>query len=285
MASLKEVKRRIVSVEGTKKITVARQMIASALLHKTQDTLTKAQAYKEAIDNLYSKVAVLDDDENINHHPNGSEQKKTGVIIISSNSGMCGPFNMNIIKAAASLEEKYSDEALIYYPIGKKIRETLLHKGFTLGFEEGVNMDYMAEKPSFSKSTKAVRYFSDIFKGGFVDRIIVVCTHFKSAGSQEVMHIPLLPYVVNNDATKRDFIIEPTREKIMADLLERSLHAAFHAIIIDSLAAEYAARTIAMQLASENANDLLNELHITYNKLRQQNITTELLDIIGSSFA
>ena len=285
MASLKEVKRRIVSVEGTKKITVARQMIASALLHKTQGTLTKAQAYKEAIDDLYSKVAVSDDDENNNYYPKSSEQKKTGVIIISSNSGMCGPFNMNIIKAAASLEETYPGETLIYYPIGKKIRETLLHKGFALGFEKGFNMDYMVEKPSFKKSAKAIRYFSDIFNNGYVDRIIVICTHFKSASSQVVRHIPLLPYVVNNNAVKHDFIIEPSREKIVTDLLERSLNAAFHAIIVDSLTAEYAARTIAMQLASENANELLGELHITYNKLRQQNITAELLDIIGSSFA
>ena len=283
MASLKEVKRRIISVEGTKKITVARQMIASALLHKTQDTLAKAQSYKETIDDLYSKVAALD--ENIKHHANGAGKKKTGIVIISSNSGMCGSFNMNIIKAASSLEETYPDETLIYFPIGKKIRETLLHKGFTLGFEGNANMDYMAEKPSFNKSSKAIRYFSDIHSSGYVDRIIVVCTHFKSAATQEVVHVPLLPYEINNNAPECDFIIEPTPEKVRIELLERSLRAAFHTIIVDSLTSEYAARTIAMQLASENANDLLNELNITYNKLRQQNITSELLDIIGSSFA
>ena len=285
MASLKEVKRRIVSVEGTKKITVARQMIASALLHKTQDTLLKAQIYKGEIDGLYCKVASSMDDNSDHHSHNDEERKKTGIIIISSNSGMCGPFNMNIIKAAADLEETYPNEELIYYPIGKKIRETLLHKGFSLGFEEGANMDYIIEKPSFAKSAEAILYFSDIFKSGLVDRIIVVCTHFKSAGSQEVKHIPLLPYTVKNDTPKRNFIVEPAPEKVMTELLERSLRAAFHEIIIDSLTSEYAARTIAMQLASENANDLLNDLNITYNKLRQQNITNELLDIVGSSFA
>ena len=283
MASLKEVKRRIVSVEGTQKITVARQMIASALLHKTQDILAKAQSYKETIDDLYGKVAVAD--ENIKHHPKGVEQKRTGIIIISSNSGMCGPFNMNIIKAAANLEETYPDETLIYYPIGKKIRETLLHKGFELGFDEDSNMDYMVEKPSFKKSAEAIRYFSEIFNSGSVDRIVVVCTHFKSAATQEVVHIPLLPYIVNTNTSGHDFIIEPSSEKVRLELLERSLRAAFHTIIINSLTSEYAARTIAMQLASENANDLLNDLHITYNKLRQQNITSELLDIVGSSFA
>ena len=146
-------------------------------------------------------------------------------------------------------------------------------------------MDYMAEKPSFSKSAEAIRYFSNIHSSGHVDRIIVVCTHFKSAATQEVIHIPLLPYEINNNAPECDFIIEPTPEKVRIELLERSLRAAFHTIIVDSLTAEYAARTIAMQLASENANDLLNELNITYNKLRQQNITNELLDIMGSSFA
>ena len=285
MASLKEVKRRIVSVEGTKKITVARQMIASALLHKTQESLIKAQEYKGVIDDLYCKVAAVTDDNAVHHSHNDAERKKTGIIIISSNSGMCGPFNMNIIKAALSLEEKYPDEELIYYPIGKKIRETLLHKGYALGFDEGINMDYMVEKPSFAKSAKAIRYFSNIFKSRFVDRMVVVCTHFKSAATQEVKHIPLLPYVVKNNVPKHVFIIEPAPEKVMTELLERSLRAAFHSIIVDSLTSEYAARTIAMQLASENANDLLNELHITYNKLRQQNITSELLDIVGSSFA
>ena len=285
MASLKEVKRRIISVEGTKKITVARQMIASALLHKTQDTLLKTQAYKESIDDLYSKVSATMDDDTEYNSQNGVEREKTGIIIISSNSGMCGPFNMNIIKAATSLEETYPNETLVYYPIGKKVREALLHRGYTLGYEKGFNMDYLIDKPSFKKSTEAIRYFSGIFNSGIVDRIIVICTHFKTVASQKVLHIPLLPYTVNDDATECNFIIEPSPEIVMNELLERSLRAAFHTIIIDSLTSEYAARTIAMQLASENANELLNELHITYNKLRQQNITSELLDIVGSSFA
>ena len=283
MASLKEVKRRIVSVEDTQKITVARQMIASALLHKTQESLEKAQAYKDTIDDLYGKLAVPD--ENIKHHPYDTGQKKTGIIIISSNSGMCGPFNMNIIKAAANLEETYPDETLVYYPIGRKIRETLLHKDIKLGFEDDFDIDYLVEKPSFEKSAKAIRYFCDIFNSRHIDRIIAVYTHFKSASTQEVIHVPLLPYVVNNNAPKCNFIIEPTPENVRIALFGKSLRAAFHTIIVDSLTSEYAARTMAMQLASENANDLLNELHITYNKLRQQNITSELLDIVGSSFA
>ena len=284
MASLKEVKRRIVSIEGTKKITIARQMISSALLHKTQDSLTKIQAYKESIDDLFCKLDASD--EIIRRHKNGDRyKKKTGVIIISSNSGMCGPFNMNIIKATAQLEEAYPDETLIYYPIGKKIRETLLHKGISLGFEGNSNFDNLIEKPSFKKSSEAVKYFTDIFKSGIVDQITVVCTHFISIAKQEVKRIPLLPYKVENRADKGLYLIEPSSEEVRIALLEKSLRATFHTIIIDSLTSESAARTIAMQLASENANELLNELNITYNKLRQQNITAELLDIIGNSFA
>ena len=284
MASLKEVKRRIISVEGTQKITVARQMISSAMLHKTQDTLTKVQAYKDSIDYLYGKVAALDD--NIRHHQNGNgHKKKTGIIIISSNSGMCGPYNMNIIKEATLLEEVYPEDTLIYYPIGKKIREALLHKGFSLGFEGDSNMDQLIEKASFGKSADAIRYFSGIYQSGLVDRIIVVYAHFHSVSKQEVVHLPLLPYKVSNSTDKSSFIIEPSSEEVRIALLERSLHAAFHTVIIESMTSEYAARTIAMQLASENANDLLNELNITYNKLRQQNITSELLDIVGNSFA
>ena len=284
MASLKEVKRRIVSVEGTKKITVARQMISSALLHKTQDSLTKIQTYKESIDVLFCKLDVPNEIISRKTNANGLK-KKTGVIIISSNSGMCGPFNMNIFKATAQLEEAYPDDTLIYYPVGKKIRETLLHKGISLGFEGNSNFDYLIDKPSYKKSAEAIKYFTGIFESGNVDRIIVVCTHFISIAKQVIKRIPLLPYKIESNSDIGLYIVEPSSKKVRAALLEKSLRAAFHSIIVDSLTSECAARTIAMQLASENANELLNELNITYNKLRQQNITAELLDIIGNSFA
>ena len=258
-------------------------MISSALLHKTQDTLLKIRAYKDAIDDLYFKIDTSDD--NTVHHTHKTEQKKTGVIIISSNSGMCGPYNMNIIKEASILEELYPDETLVYFPVGKKIRETLLHKGISLGFDDDKNMDYLIEKPNFEKSAKAISYFSGLFNSGAIDKLIIVHTHFNSISNLKVTHVPLLPYVVSNSKEKHNYIVEPSPDILLPELLERSLRAAFHTIIINSLTSECAARTIAMQLASENANDLLNDLHITYNKLRQQNITAELLDIIGSSFA
>lgn len=285
MASLKEVKRRIVSVEGTKKITVARQMISSALLHKTQDMLVKAEAYRQSIDELYGKLSGIND-RSSGKQKQHIEGEKTGIILISSNSGMCGPFNMNILKEASHLAERYPEEELVYYPIGRKIREALLHAGIKSGYENNNNWDHLLERPSFEKSTEAIHYFSHLFNSGALKRVIVLYTHFLTAASQEVIHAPLLPYTVNtNTNEKRSYIIEPSLEAVKSDLLERSLKAAFHSIIIDSLTSEYAARTIAMQLASENANDLLSELNILYNKVRQQNITSELLDIVGNSFA
>lgn len=285
MASLKEVKRRIVSVEGTKKITVARQMISSALLHKTQDMLVKAEAYRQAIDELYGKLSDVND-QSSNKHKQHTEGEKTGVILISSNSGMCGSFNINIIKEVTHLADRYPGEEFVYYPIGKKIRESLLHAGVKLGYENDSNWDHLVEKPTFEKSTEAIHYFTHLFNSGVLKKVIVVYTHFHTMASQEVIHTSLLPYTVStNTHEKRSYIIEPSPEMVKADLLERSLKAAFHSIIINSLTSEYAARTIAMQLASENANDLLSELNILYNKVRQQNITSELLDIVGNSFA
>jgi len=283
MASLKEVKRRIVSVEGTQKITVARQMISSALLHRTQDMLVKTQAYKQAIDELYAKSGVADDVPK--HHSPGSAQGKTGIILISSNSGMCGPFNMNILKEATHLEERYPGKELICYPIGKKIREALLHNGQKIGFEGDSNWDHLIEKPGFEKSAEAARYFSGLYASGELEQLVVVYTHFHTIASQEIIHLSLLPYKPDVEIQKRSFIIEPSPEVVRKELQERSIRAAFHTIIIDSLTSEYAARTIAMQLASENANELLSELQILYNKVRQQNITSELLDIVGNSFA
>ncbi|MDD4516063.1 ATP synthase F1 subunit gamma [Massilibacteroides sp.] len=285
MASLKEVKRRIVSVEGTQKITVARQMISSALLHKSQDSLAKAKTYRQAIDELYGKVAVLDtDSQQTKRHKPG--EGKVGVILISSNSGMCGAFNINIVKEAEHLKERYPGKELILYPIGKKIRETLLNQGHQLGFEKNFNLDQILEKPTFNKSVEAVHYFSDLFKSGHWEQLIVIYTHFNTVASQEVIHAPLMPYTVKTtEKNNNRFLVEPSLETVRKNLLEKSLKTAFHTMLIDSLTSEYAARTIAMQLASENANELLSELNITYNKVRQQNITTELLDIVGNSFA
>lgn len=282
MASLKEVKRRIISVEGTKKITVARQMIASALLHKTQEMLVYAENYKQEIDKLYSKLSP---DDSSKHKTGNHGEDKTGIILISSNSGMCGPFNMNITKEVSRINEEYAGKELVYFPIGRKIRETLLHKDYKLGFEGNSNMDHLVDKPSFAKSAEAITYFHSLFESGALQQIIIVYTHFRTVGTQEVTHIPLLPYKVNTNAKRQSFIVEPSPEELKHELLERSLRAAFHNIIMNSLTSEYAARTIAMQMASENANKLLTELQVTYNKLRQQNITSELLDIVGNSFA
>ncbi|MDD2437221.1 MAG: ATP synthase F1 subunit gamma [Massilibacteroides sp.] len=282
MISLKEVKRRILTIEGTQKITVARQMISSALLHKSQDKLAHIKTYKKAVDELYAKVTP---EENCHCYYKNIGKGKTGIILIASNSGMCGSYNLNIVKEAALLKERYPNEELVFYPIGKKIREVLLNAGKPIGSIENIDMDELIEKPEFNKSAVVVRFFTELFLSCQLKQIIVVHTHFKSVGSQEVVHTTLLPYQVDSTPPKTNFIIEPCAEKIRKKLLERSLKAAFHTIIIDSLTAEYAARTIAMQLASENANEMISELQIIYNKIRQQTITSELLDIVGNSFA
>lgn len=285
MASLREVKRRIVSVEGTQKITVARQMIASALLHKTQDMLTKAEAYKQAIDDLYGKLANGDDKASLLKQQK-AKQGKTGVVLISSNSGMCGSFNINIIKEIDHLAARYPGEELVYYPIGRKVRESLLHHEVKLGFENDTNWDHLVDKPTLEMTTEAAHYLEELYTSGSLKQVIIVHAHFRTVASQEVVHSLFLPYQVNTVAEKRQtYIIEPSAEKVREALLEKSLKAAFYATIVDSLTAEHAARTLAMQLASENANELLTELNIVYNKVRQQNITSELLDIVGNSFA
>jgi F-type H+-transporting ATPase subunit gamma len=257
-------------------------MISSALLHKSQDKLIQIKSYKQAIDDLYSKTTR---DEDYQYCLNNKGNGKTGIILIASNSGMCGSYNLNIIKEATLLEERYPREELILYPVGRKIREALTGKGKQVGFSEEENLDHLIDKPNYEKSAQVIHYFSDLFLSCQLKRVIVVHTHFKSPGSQEVVHTPLLPYVVESTVEKTNFIIEPSIEKIQKVLLEKSLKATFHTIVMDSLTSEYAARTVAMQLASENANDLLSELQITYNKIRQQTITSELLDIIGNSFA
>jgi ATP synthase, F1 gamma subunit len=288
MASLKEVKQRINTVEGTRKITQARQMIASAKLHQYQSVLEGILDYRRALDDMYLNLAESEADDIVIPK---KKQGKVGIVILSSNSGMCGSFNLNVFKELKSIEDAYAGEELVFFPIGKKIREALTQRGCNIGFEKGVkNWDFLVDKPSSKDISEKVSYLLEQFDSGSLKSVDVVYTHYKSVAKQVVTQINYLPYtppVVEEKQSliNSDYIIEPSREELREDIQKRILKVAFYSVIIDSQTAESAARTMAMQLATENANELINELKITYNKLRQQNITNELLDIVGSSFA
>jgi F-type H+-transporting ATPase subunit gamma len=199
---------------------------------------------------------------------------------------MISSFNTKMAKELDGIKKKYPNETLLFYPIGKKIRDILVREGYKV---EG-DFDNLSDKANFSDIAQVATMFIEQYKLTNLKKVELVYYHFKNVAVQDITHEIFLPFVVPNskeESTKyiEDYILEPSYDEIVEDLLPRLLRAKFYACIMDNRASEHAARTMAMQLASENADNLLDELRLTYNKVRQQNITSELLDIIGSSFA
>lgn len=290
MASLKEVKNRIGSVGNMKKITQARQMVSSAQLHRAQGALEKIIIYKEALDKLITRLLVNDrkyESPFINKQHTGP----VAIVIMSSNSGMCGTFNANMIKLLQSIRTYYPDEEFLLFPIGKKIREAAGHAGYETGYKAGQNADSLAGKFSYKESAEMAIYLMELYRMKKVKHIELVYYQFRNMAVQEIKGMTLLPLSIPSRRytekieAEDDFIIEPSRNEVLDCILSMVIKSNFYYALMQNQTSEHGARTMAMQMAAENAEQLLSELQLTYNKLRQQNITAELLDIIGSSFA
>lgn len=290
MASLKEVKTRIGSVGSTRKITMARQMVSSAQLHHWQGILNNALSYNAALAEIVSHVLNNMDDVDFpftQHHADGP----VAVVIMSSNTGMAGAFNAKMIKELGTISSLYPGEKILYFPVGRKIREAIVKSGLKV---EG-NYDHLSEKPTYEEASELLSRLSDLFCTHKLKQLDIIYYHFKNRVTQEIRHKTLLPYTFEKPQTavavtggpviQPDYIFEPSRKQLLEEMLPKALNSEFYTMVVDNHTAESAARMIAMQLATENADELLDELRMTYNKLRQQNITSELLDIIGSSFA
>ena len=286
MASLKEVKRRIASVKSTRKITQARQMVSSAQLHRSQNILEKAVVFKQAVDSILCGLAASERDLS-SPFLQKQEPGIVGIVIMASNSGMCGSFNAKMEKELLHLNSLYPDQKLLFFPVGKKIREAvLLH-----GFEIAGDFDHLAGKASFDESRSFSQQLMDMFRIREISRVEVIYYHFKTTSTQLITYKTLLPYSLPSEEEKDityetdDYILEPSQKELTETLIEMCIHSDFYAALMDNQASEHASRTIAMQIASENADEILDELQTTFNKLRQNNITNDLLDINSSSFA
>ena len=280
MASLKEVRSRIQSVTTTRKITQARQMISSAKLHRMQAILENATKYhkgiEETLSNLISTNYTLTSPLCAKRE-NGS----VAIIIISSNSGMCGAFNSRLEKQVEELRTQHTNNDIQFYPIGKKIREYLKKNGFSAQ----KNLDHLADKASYEEVAVLASQLIQQFLTGKLKQIEVVYYNFRTAASQDLLHKTLLPLPIKAGSEYNDeYILEPSLKELINELTPKLISANLYAMFMNNSTSEHAARTIAMQLATENADEILEELQLNYNKLRQQNITSELLDIIGASF-
>jgi len=288
MASLKEVKGRINSVQSTRKITGAMKMVASAKLRKAQTQIERFQPYQQRLNEMLSDFLASEQDFS-SPFAEERETKSVAIVAVSSNSSLCGAFNSNVIKLLEKELDKYKDlprENIHLYLVGKKVYDAALKKGRR---SEG-DFSSLSEKPDFEGAKNIMDQLMADFLEKKIDRAKLIYTHLKSAASQQLRCEQILPIALpgkktGKDARLTDYIVEPDKASVIASLLPKSLRSKLYATLLDSSAAEHAARIIAMQIATDNADDLLEDLVIQYNKTRQQAITSELLDIIGGSEA
>lgn len=290
MASLKEVKERIASVNGTLKITSAMKMVASAKLHKAQELIEGMWPYEQRLSRMLE--GFLDADPETDSLLTAPRPvKRAALVVFASNGSLCGGYNANVIRHFHEWVNNNMDlgkENLVIYPVGKKIEEAVRKDGF----EPAGSFCKMADKPNFESASALADRLTKSFINGEVDRIDLLFNHFKSTATQELTLTHLLPVDLSQLKQQHqsgdyipNYIVEPSPDAFLQQLLPTVLHIKLYTALLDSNASEHAARTMAMQIATDNANDLLQDLTIMYNKSRQQVITNELLDIVSGSMA
>ena len=286
MASLKEIKGRISSVRSTLKITSAMKMVSSTKLHKAQQAAERCAIYEQQLADILriarpSAVSAFCRE--------GDEKLPVGIIAFSSNSSLCGSFNANVFKAAAKMVD-YSggNQGVVLYAVGKKMSESFAGAGLA---SEGDWSD-MAQHPSYSKAGALADKLMEDYAQGRFSKIIMVWNHFVSTSTQKPKVETLLPFDTSLLAEltgdrglqdDEDYIVEPGREKLFDELLPQVIRLKLYSVLLDSNAAEHAARTVAMQIATDNGNEILSELTLEYNKGRQAKITAEILDLAGGA--
>ena len=287
MASLKEVKTRIVSVKSTKKITAAMKMVSSAKLKKAQVAIENIIPYQERLNKILDNFLATETDFQ-SAYAEVRQVKKLAIIVFSSNSSLCGAFNSNVIKRLQEVIEEHKglgSQNIIVYPIGKKVYEAAKKLKYSVAGE----YRSLADKPNYDGMTEIANSVMEKFLAKEFDKVVIIYHHLKSTAVQKLFTENLLPVQFDSKGkelpTSGDYIIEPNKMEVLQTLLPKALRTKLFACLLDSNASEHGARVVAMQIATDNAEDLIKELTILYNKTRQQAITSELLDIVGGMAA
>ena len=296
MASLKEVKTRINSVKSTRKITSAMKMVASAKLHKAQGAIENMLPYERKLNKILTNFLSADLPVE-SPYIKAREVKRVAIVAFSSNTSLCGAFNANVIKMLLQTVGEFrtlGQDNILIFPVGKKVDEAVKR----LGFEPQETSPTLSDKPSFQEASELAHRLMEMYVSGEIDRVELIYHHFKSMGVQILLRETYLPIdltrVVDEEEKQKeeevqggeianDYIIEPSAEELIANLIPTVLSQKLFTAAVDSNASEHAARTLAMQVATDNANELIQDLTKQYNKSRQQAITNELLDIVGGS--
>ena len=320
MPSLKEIKGRIASVNSTRKITSAMKMVASSKLHHAQQMIENMLPYETMLEHILKTFLASEADASTVFSQE-RPVKRVALIVYSSNSSLCGGFNSNVIKMMQQAMDGYAHlgkDNIVVYPIGRKVAE----KAAKLGYPVAGDFTALADKPNVQDCIRIAMELGKKFVDGELDRVEMFYHHFKSAGSQVLTRKTFLPIDISDELARdkeRDlstsivtkeaqeylkrrereraeqreqenvkplndnFLVEPDMQTVLSHLIPKLAHLMLYTALLDSNASEHAARMVAMQTAIDNADELLRELNLQYNKSRQQAITSELLDIVGGS--
>ena len=282
MANLKEIRSRISSVSSTMQITGAMKMVSAAKLKKAQDAIIAMKPYAYKLKQLLEHLSSALGSENV-YNPRKGAVKRVLLVAITSNRGLCGAFNANVVKKVIELTQTtYKDKEVQYYTIGKKGNDVLKKTDKVLD-----NNNHIFDKLTFANAASLPEALMTRYTNGEFDQIVLVYNSFKNAATQiltEETFLPIQP-VVTDKKTTTDYLYEPSKQEIVTQLIPRSLKTQLFKALRDSVAAEHGARMTAMHKATDNAQDLKNELILTYNKARQATITGEIIEIVGGSEA
>lgn len=320
MPSLKEIKNRLTSVNSTRKITSAMKMVASSKLHHAQQMIENMLPYETMLEHILKTFLASEADASTVFNVERSV-KRVALVVYASNSSLCGGFNANVIRLLQHIVDEYSEKLgkdnIVVYPIGRKVAE----KAAKMGLHVAGDFTSLAEKPNVKQCIEIAREIGQKFVSGDVDRVEMIYHHFKSAGSQILTRKNFLPidlteelkrdrtrdlnstvtskeaqeYLKKNASAEEhkqeenvrplndNFLVEPDMNTVLSQLIPKYLHLMLYTALLDSIASEHAARMVAMQTATDNADEILRELNLQFNKSRQQAITNELLDIVGGS--
>jgi F-type H+-transporting ATPase subunit gamma len=289
MANLKEVRNRIASVSSTQQITKAMKMVSAAKLKRATSAIIQLRPYANKMKDILSNLSASMDGSN-SPYTLEREPNKVLIISISSNRGLAGAFNMNVIKTTNNLiSEKYSDQLrkgnVHIVAIGKKVQDFYEKRKYTV---IGNNNELFSDL-SFENTSKITESVMTAFAKGDYDRVELVYNQFRNAAVQILATEQLLPVAKSDNlkvsTTQVDYILEPTQEEIVEQLIPKSIKTQVYKAVLDSHASEHGARMTAMDKATENAGDLLKALKLSYNQARQAAITTELTEIVSGAAA
>ena len=321
MPSLKEIKGRIASVNSTRKITSAMKMVASSKLHHAQVMIENMLPYETMLEHILKSFLAAEAEAQTIYDCERPVHR-VALVVYASNSSLCGGFNANVLRMMQQVVAEYEhlgDGNVIVYPIGRKVAE----KVSKLGLPSGGDFTALADRPNVQDCIALAQELGTKFAEGEIDRVEMIYHHFKSAGSQVLTRKTFLPIDISEELTadkerdltsnvvtaksqeylkKREkeraakrhvsdeakplndnFLVEPDMDTVLSKLIPKLAHLMLYTALLDSVASEHAARMVAMQTATDNADELLRELNLQYNKSRQQAITNELLDIVGGS--